>query len=24
MWDEMYTVLKGGELGAHIICLWEL
>jgi hypothetical protein len=24
MWDEMYTLLKGGELGAQIICLWEL
>jgi hypothetical protein len=21
MWDEMYTLLKGGELGSHIICL---
>jgi hypothetical protein len=24
MWDEMYSLLKGGELGAHIICLWEM
>jgi hypothetical protein len=24
MWDEMYSLLKGGELGAHIKCLWEL
>jgi hypothetical protein len=24
MWDEMYTLLKGGELGAQIIYLWEL
>jgi hypothetical protein len=24
MWDEMYTLLKSGELGAQIICLWEL
>jgi hypothetical protein len=21
MWDEMYTLLKGGELGTQIICL---
>jgi hypothetical protein len=21
MWDEMYTLLKGGEFGAQIICL---
>jgi hypothetical protein len=24
MWDEMCSLLKGGELGAQIICLWEL
>jgi hypothetical protein len=24
MCDEMYTLLKGGKLGAQIICLWEL
>jgi hypothetical protein len=24
MWDEMYSPMKPGELGAHIICLWEL
>jgi hypothetical protein len=24
MWDEMYSLIKGGELGAQIICLWEL
>jgi hypothetical protein len=24
MWDEIYSQLKGGELGAQIICLWEL
>jgi hypothetical protein len=24
MWDEMHSPLKGGELGAQIICLWEL
>jgi hypothetical protein len=23
MWDEIYTLLKGGEHGAQIICLWE-
>jgi hypothetical protein len=24
MWDEMYSLMKGGELGAQIICFWEL
>jgi hypothetical protein len=24
MWDEMHSLLKGDELGAQIICLWEL
>jgi hypothetical protein len=24
MLDEIYSLLKGGELGAQIICLWEL
>jgi hypothetical protein len=24
MWDEMHSLLKGGEPGAQIICLWEL
>jgi hypothetical protein len=24
MWDEICTLLKGGELGAQIICLWEM
>jgi hypothetical protein len=24
MWDEMHSLLKGGELGAQIICLSEL
>jgi hypothetical protein len=24
MWDEMQRLLKGGELGAQILCLWEL
>jgi hypothetical protein len=24
MWDEMHSLFKGGELGAQIICLWEL
>jgi hypothetical protein len=24
MWDEMHSLLKGSELGAQIICLWEL
>jgi hypothetical protein len=24
MWDEIYSLLKGSELGAQIICLWEL
>jgi hypothetical protein len=24
MWDEIYSLLKGDELGAQIICLWEL
>jgi hypothetical protein len=24
MWDETHCLLKGGELGAQIICLWEL
>jgi hypothetical protein len=23
MWDKMYILLKGGELGAQIMCLWE-
>jgi hypothetical protein len=23
MWDEMHNLLKGGELGTQIICLWE-
>jgi ligand-binding SRPBCC domain-containing protein len=23
MWDEIYTLLKGGEHGARIIYLWE-
>jgi hypothetical protein len=23
MWDKMHSLLKGGELGAQIICLWE-
>jgi hypothetical protein len=23
MWDEMYNLMKGGELGAQIICLSE-
>jgi hypothetical protein len=24
MWDEIYSLLKGSELGAQIICLWKL
>jgi hypothetical protein len=24
MWDEMHSLFKGSELGAQIICLWEL
>jgi hypothetical protein len=24
MWDKIHSLLKGGELGAQIICLWEL
>jgi hypothetical protein len=24
IWDEMHSLLKGGEPGAQIICLWEL
>jgi hypothetical protein len=24
MWDEIYSLMKDGELGAQIICLWEL
>jgi hypothetical protein len=24
MWDEMHSLLKDSELGAQIICLWEL
>jgi hypothetical protein len=24
MWNKMYTLLKGSELGAQIICLWKL
>jgi hypothetical protein len=24
MWDEMHSLLKGSEIGAQIICLWEL
>jgi hypothetical protein len=24
MWDEMCSLMKGDELGAQIICLWEL
>jgi hypothetical protein len=24
MWDEIYSLMKGGELGAQIICFWEL
>jgi hypothetical protein len=24
MWDEIYSLLKGSELGAQIIYLWEL
>jgi hypothetical protein len=24
MWDEMHSQLKGSEVGAQIICLWEL
>jgi hypothetical protein len=24
MWDEMYNLMKGGELEAQIIRLWEL
>jgi hypothetical protein len=24
MWDEMHRLLKDGELGTEITCLWEL